>query len=539
MTRMSFAMKTLMMILVLAAGTLGLIGCEEESTTPDVHDADVTEGDVIHDDLQQDPDVIDAPDDVTVDDVTVDEVQPEEPPPCPAACWTVPGPNPSGLEQIGGPCVVNGDCDYGATCITQSEASYGGRIYTDSYKGWCLLYGPGTTGCDPDVSTTCPDGSSCMYLFKDMGQEYYGCVDSCTPADSSNNLYEYNCGCRPGYECVITSDVCYPGCSNDFECCERWWDANGNNTREASEMNTKDGCTNTCDDGDLFTTGNEALCTVTFSCVNEGDTTNSWSGPCEGDAWCPPDGRCLDEFHYVDDNGVTYFPGGYCLKDACNFVGRGCTDFGGACANWGTDTDPFYACTKPCHFGRDLTDSTYECRTTAGQEQACMPLDTWFSAPTDGSDGVCYPGNCHPTGTGALGAPCTADADCLSPVCAGFCRQFTIPIDPYCSVFCTPAYANLCGGDDGTGKATGVCSYGACWKGCTDTTGDIATNGCDNASLACYTIAELGLTAANISLPPGTTMPTGICFGKCADDAWCDTNWVPGSTCNTTTGKCQ
>ena len=81
------------------------------------------------------------------------------------------------------------------------------------------------------------------------------------------------------------------------------------------------------------------------------------------------------------------------MRDACNYVGRGCSDFGGACANLGTDRNPLYECVGTCHSDRPIYAPDYECRISPGEEQTCIPVDDsfWYTPPADGSDGYCWP----------------------------------------------------------------------------------------------------------------------------------------------------
>lgn len=542
------------MLMLLIYGMLGCNGDNGGEDTQDAKDAP-PEADVQHDEVaQQDPDTIEQTEaeiQEEIIDVTTEDVPGEPLPelPCPAACQQV----PTG-GQIGAPCVSSATCDNGATCIPQSEESFGGRTYTDFYKGACILYGPDPTGCDPEVPTSCPDGSVCEYMGEYMGQTYHGCWDSCIPADTSRNLYDYNCGCRPGYACDITAAVCFPGCSNNNECCERWWDLNGDGNRQPDEVVAKEGCTNTCDDGGLFSGGSETLCSATFNCINNGDPTNHIGGPCEGDAWCPADGRCLDAFRYSDDPADPTFPGGYCIKDGCNYVGRGCTDQGGACADLGSADDHFYTCVQPCHFGRHITDDNYECRKTSGQEYACFPqipsytgYNFWYTAPADGSDGWCWPGNFHPTGTGDLGDSCTKDEDCAfaSEFGIGFCAQFSsIPMSPFCSAQCNDTVARnmaICGGDiapddPANNTAKGACFSGLCWEGCDQPGAALGSNGCSLPDNACY---PASMFSTSLVVGNGLTAPQGICIPKCINDTWCSNMWSIATTCNTTSGVCE
>ena len=537
--------RLLLLTLVFAVGAAAA-ACDDGSSTTDTGtDMDVTQDDMLFDpdaDMDAPPPDADVPVDPGGDDGVAPDITPDIDPDltCPASCQTG---VPAG-GQIGAACVSHDTCEFGSQCSFEETEFFDSRLYVGNPGGQCLIIGAGTEGCDPDVAATCPAGSVCLYAGESMGQEYYGCFDACEPVDTAGNQYAYNCGCREGYECSITSNACFDGCSNDGQCCERWWDLNGDFARGTDEVVAKAGCTNTCDNGGLFDDppGNPGICAVSFSCVNEGDSSNSWGGPCEGDAWCPPDGRCLDAYHYSDPDTGPYWPGGYCIKDACNYAGRGCSEHGGACANLGSTDDPFYACVGTCHFGREVTAGDYECRSSpAGEEQACRPVeaDFWHSAPGGGIDGFCWSGSFHEGGA-AVGATCAEDDDCISPFGIGSCIQFTgITAPSFCSAQCSATSAaahNICGGDGGDGTATGGCWSYMCWESCETPDAAPGSNGCSQADMACYNAELFG---EYLAVYGGLTAPAGICIPKCIDNAWCADFFGPTmGTCNTESGVC-
>lgn len=449
---------------------------------------------------------------------------------CPIECLTVPT---SG--EVGASCVSDTDCSGVADCWEETSQHFRGEVYVSDPGGQCIPLGSGTSVCDPDDPSSCPSGSTCIYFGSAMGTDYHGCMDTCIPADSSNRPYPFNCGCREGYNCDLVLETCMSGCSNDRECCERWWDLDGDFQRDAGEVVERAGCTNSCNNTPA------GLCQATHDCVNNGDPANVWSGPCEGNPWCPPDGRCLDEFHYTDSDGSPLLPGGLCLKDACDLVGRGCSDHAGGCLNVGTASDPFWACVGKCHFGRNIGDADYECRTTAGQEHACRPVESssWNTLPADGSDGFCWPGN-FPGGAGETGAACADSSTCVSPYGLGNCQEFTgITAAPFCSAECIQLSAEnyaICGGDDGTGTAGGVCWSEICWEGCNNPGGNLGSNGCTQPSdLACYPMAMF----TDVYKDSVSAMPAGMCIPRCTNNAWCLDFWGMSLACNTTSGVCE
>ena len=477
--------KLLILTLVFAVGALGW-ACDGDGNGGD--DA-VDDQDVIGDDVpaEVDPDADDVvPDegDDPIGDPSEEDVEDEDAIvyPCPSTCHTTPAPG-----EIGAECTSHDQCDFGAMCYTEDIEFFNSEMYVNNPEGQCMLIGAGSEGCDPDVPATCPPGSVCLYAGESLGQEYYGCFDACEPVDTSGNPYEYNCGCRVGYSCSITSAACFDGCSNDRYCCEVWYDYNGDYARASDEVFEKEGCTNVCDNGGLYDepSTDPGLCAVTFECINDGDESNIWGGPCMGDAWCPPDGRCLNPYHYADEEGVPYWPGGYCIKDACNYVGRGCTEFDGACGNLGSTDDPFYACVTPCHFGRNLGDEDFECRTTEGEEQACWPTDStfWHTPPAGGEDGFCWNSNftaglcidndSDPLNCGECGAACRSDMICDTGECA--CPGSLTDCDGACVATDTIAY---CGDCDTTCRDDQVCDAD---DGCVCPEGDIE---CDSVCVS-------------------------------------------------------
>ena len=360
------------------------------------HESDSSE--VSHDGLTEDQEEYDSPtEDIPFDELKEPELTP--PPdvgtedfhddedeghvdPCQSYCQRAPE-----AEEIGAACLVDETCGYGATCYTDDFEFFMGEMYINNPGGQCLIMGPGSSGCDLNKPSTCPIGATCVYVGSYGGEAYYGCLDACRAVDSADNVYAFNCGCRVGYQCDLVHHVCKSGCNHDRECCERWWDLNGDLLRSEDEVVVKKDCSNVCDNGGLYDDPpyDPGLCAVSFACINDGDFTNEWGGPCEGDAWCPPNGRCLDAFHHD-------IPCGICIKEACHYVGRGCEEFGGACANLGSEPHPYFACVKPCHTGRTADDPDFECRAGRGCEQACVPLGSrsWHETPGDGSDGYCW-----------------------------------------------------------------------------------------------------------------------------------------------------
>jgi hypothetical protein len=494
------------------------------------------------------PDIVPEQLDIQVEELTVDcppleifegcELAAEdagvEPAECPESCAVV----PTGGD-IGAPCVHGGDCNFGASCWVEQAEFYNGEIYITNSYGACVLYGVGVEGCDPDIPATCPSGSRCIFLGSGVGGDYYGCLDECAPLDSSMTPYDCNCGCREGYECLLGERICLSGCFNDRECCEIWWDLDGDFSRSSDEVEEVEGCTNVCDDEPA------GLLQATYRCINHGDPTNRWSGPCRGDPHCPPDGRCLDEFHYGSGTGGPLFPGGICIKDYCDVVGRGCSEYGGGCVNIGTWADPYPTCLGLCHVGLEPTDPGYECRTTPGQEHACFPAppERWSSPPGCGYDGYCFTGN-FPGGSRDMGDQCVNDSECPSALGLGFCYQISgAPTPGFCSAYCNQRLAEcneICGGNDAAGFASGACLYhsyygGVCLEACSAPEAPPGSNDCSISSMACYPSSML---SDSLTHSLAALMPPGVCIPGCSDDDWCLAFWGMTLHCDTTSGVC-
>jgi hypothetical protein len=454
---------------------------------------------------------------------------------CPIGC-TEPPDCPSGPPDgiMGGPCVRAGDCESGADCYTETVESFDGELYISWMGGSCVLSGGGSEGCDPADPETCPDGSVCIYLGDYMGYEWHGCFDACSPADASGTPYDWACGCREGYSCNLSYGACFPGCSNDRECCELWNDANGDGRRERDEVTFFPDCDGTCDN-DL---GPD--CMASYTCIYAGDDEARIGSPCEQDFQCTPGGMCLSGLWTDPYTGEPYYPGGYCTIMDCQLDGRDCAPHGGVCANMGSFDSPSYMCLVPCEVGTSPETPGYPCRTApAGEVQACMPVweGTFIEEPPAGMDGYCWFGN-FPGGSKGLGETCSGDGECASPLGLGMCIDY---FDG--SVFCTTSCNEkvviedqICGPVGSDGVATGVCAWNMCWQGCNSLDQPPGANGCTGAGMACSPLYLLGSTTY---VPEGAARPQGLCLPPCDSDAWCHTYFGPSRTCDTVTRSCR
>jgi hypothetical protein len=527
---------SLILAVACAAAVFPIVGCSDDDVASDdggrddardAADADAAAADADADAADADADAADA--DADGDGETTD--------PCgPGNC-----PNDPTDGPIGTVCLEDTDCESGFTCEAETVAVYDGESYINNPGGYCDTWGFGAAGCDPNVADSCPTGSSCIYFGTSptTGETAYGCMDSCSAASSTGTPWTNNCDCRDGFECSITAEVCFSGCSNNRECCEVWHDGEGgaaDGVRQPAEVTllTADQCTDTCDP-------------CTYACTTNGCPGGDCAvgGPCEYDSACPAMNRCLDEFRYyqtaADGTRIPYFPGGMCIQDRCDLNGRECP-VGSGCYNGGTATDPYYACYIPCNTGSEPGDTAYPCRDAGvvGEpdegDYACNPVfdpaADWFDGTTE--DGFCYPGN-FTGGTTAIGDACLIDSDCVSPLGLGVCANSSAPA--FCAVRCNAnsGAAGVCGGADAGGVAVSTCFSGLCWESCDTAGGTLGANGCTQAGMACYPLTLFGTYTY---VGPGQTKPAGICLPGCTSDTSCSDFWGIAGACNTTTGVC-
>jgi len=422
----------------------------------------------------------------------------------------------------------------GADCYSETYENFDGETYVYWQGGSCVLSGAGSDGCDPLLPSTCPDGSVCIYLGTYMGYEWHGCFDACTPADPSDVPYDWACGCREGYACNLAAGACFPGCSNDRECCELWSDTNADGRRSPGEVTFYPDCEGTCDNDMGWD------CQATYECVYPGNPDAVIGDPCEHDYQCTPGGTCLSALYTDPVTGDPYYPGGYCTAMDCQYVGRGCTDWGGVCANMGGEGYTSYMCVKPCDVGTSPETPGYKCRGTPLDEaQACRPVwpGTFIEDTPSGEDGFCWYGN-FPGGSKTLGETCRGDGECASPFGLGSgIDYFGSPW--FCTVSCSETLVNentICGGADSEGVATGVCTWNMCWQGCPDLDAPQGENGCAGEDMAC---TPLYVSGSVTYVPEGASRPQGLCMPACSSDEWCRTYFGPSRSCDPDTHACR
>jgi hypothetical protein len=244
-------------------------------------------------------------------------------------------------------------------------------------------------------------------------------------------MFRSNCDCRAGYACHSLLHICYPGCTNNRECCEIWRDAPPENgIREDGEVTPVTPCEGECS-------------LATGLCIYPGNPDNVLGGPCEHASQCPWESTCYSEY---DVPGLV---GGACLREHCNLEGRECDDTSG-CARIGYLGRDLYACVTPCRVGTEPGDRAFTCR----PEMACYPTPGFLEPPValPEADGYCWIGVWNDVGEDMLYQECTEDIQCYSPHGLGFCLTGAGDRG-YCSVFgCRhPEIEDECGrGPDGT-----------------------------------------------------------------------------------------
>ena len=441
----------------------------------------------------------------------------ETAPACLAECANDPPDNP-----IGTPCLDDADCESGLTCWPESTVLWDGLAYVTWTGGYCTWTGTGDAGCNPYDPASCPDGSTCLEFGQWMGLRYTGCIDRCSAASYDGVPWNDNCDCRNGYACELASELCLSGCSHDRECCELWIDANENWRRNVGEVTLLDAsrCLDTCDP-------------CTFACTRRGCPGGDCAigDPCEHDADCPPQATCWTEQYGP--------PGGMCLLQRCDLVGRECPS-GSGCANLGSILEPYFICMVPCEAGSAPGDPGYACRDVepagpSAGDHACMPSDAsaWFDGT--GSSGYCSAGN-FPGGDLPFGAMCTADEECMSPDGLGLCATWLGP--GFCSAMCNEQTARegVCEIDPSAPTATGACFSRVCLETCETPGGLLGGSGCGSPTMACYDATGIG---AYLWVAEGRDPPAGYCYPACGSDRFCSEIWGAGYVCDLPSGVCS
>jgi hypothetical protein len=427
-------------------------------------------------------------------------------------------PEPS---DAGDPCVVDLDCELGFFCVKAVNGWPG---------GYCLAGGPlvdvGISyACDPADASSCPRGSTCAYGgTSGLGDPVFYCFRSCVISDA-NPWDASSCGCRDGYECHFTSEICVPGCepeASDEFCCKYWADLDGDWIDDGpTEHIDVPGCTATCDPD-------------SFRCVHPGDDGAEFGDRCRLDQDCPANGVCLRE---RDADGIAggshIHDGGYCIRYGCQLAGRECADqcrlIPRSVTYRRTPEEATPACVDTCTIapeGADPFAHHPDCRDGYGCHALADSRDL-------AQNGYCWTGETLTADrVNNAGAACTWDYDCFTPFGQGLCLEeatsgwtggvCAIQACDYAGmdVYCPMPEDKIC-------EPQGPGELSLCLERCDDPGGGKGPlHGCSRDDYACY--------------PSALGDGSGVCYPACEFSAFCrDFFGLEGANlCDRDTGLC-
>ncbi len=127
--------------------------------------------------------------------------------------------------DVGRPCTSALGCLHSPVCIGEESGMLGGLgdpiighpdggtavPYASWVGGYCTTAPIDPDACDPDLEETCPCGVCVATGDDDAGVSARVCAAACEPSVTENE-------CRDGYECVLGTGACLPGCSSDDQC---------------------------------------------------------------------------------------------------------------------------------------------------------------------------------------------------------------------------------------------------------------------------------------------------------------------------------
>jgi hypothetical protein len=338
-----------------------------------------------------------------------------------------------GIDICDGDCgIVGGRCGGDRQC--ELELPGGSRLaltcLTDQ-DGWVDGYcvgmprAIGEHTCDPEDDRTCPEdqrGVCVVDTFNDVSYCYRGCEVT------DENWTDTNCGCRDGYECDVSGEICVPGCRTeqpgmDDDCCRRWEDANEDGSRTENELIDIEDCASTCDPN-------------TFRCTNDGLEGAAIGGACLSNLDCTVNGRCLNErgIGQPNDDRIV-FEGGYCILDACDLDGRECPGDSN-CVNLGDNDEPNWLCLGACTVADNRMVDAF-----ADHNPACRDSYGCSGDPDLGGNDACD-----------ADGDCDAGVTCIGGVCNGngYCWTLAERLAPHIRFCDLVAYPGLtgCPGDD-------------------------------------------------------------------------------------------
>ncbi|MCC7542425.1 MAG: hypothetical protein IT379_39770, partial [Deltaproteobacteria bacterium] len=353
---------------------------------------------------------------------------------------------------VGTACTTTADCrgtpaaiptSAGATCIPEGRevVTVGDTTWTQVgwSGGYCIdHYGiaSATGSCSPRDDRTCDACSRCVPLANDPTHGLlYACVRRCDPA--IGDWRTTRSGCREGYQCHLTEQLCVPGCSSDEECRATFLDANANFLRDPGETTIDPTSVARCD----ATTGR---------CVDlPFDPAATFGGPCTDARDCPEDGLCI----------AGWPGGGSCGRVGCTLPGRECGGGAVCFAPFGSVATGM--CLDDCTVG-DETDPSRVVG-SGGGDPDCRVAGYRCQSLDGSARGGCLPGGFNDIVEPNVGAECTSHTECWSPYgngeCLrargrGYCTVTQCGITPFAigaageSLVCPPG--TICEGDPAT-----------------------------------------------------------------------------------------
>lgn len=325
----------------------------------------------------------------------------------------------SGSGTPGSACVVARNC-LGAPC--RESVTLGASLLNEdgsvARTAVLELFGQGACGaaCDGADPGGCGECGVCTTTLPALGSripfaavsDIDGvCRTRCVASDDDP-------GCaRQGYACDPETLACVDRCTSDAAC-------------QALYV-VEDGVGRFLDLGDESGGYCDAL---TGRCRTHGRPDAQFGDPCTRDGQCMEDGACLRPNDGRD---------GYCTRAACRHDPALCP------ADWGCDQRGLgperSACRPACRVGQEY-GTPAALGVDGGSPDCGVGLScVWHGGGTEVPDGVCQPGRYTAVLEPNIGASCTSDAQCWSPLGYGYCAY--LDLDTVDSGICTIAHCAL------------------------------------------------------------------------------------------------
>ena len=149
------------------------------------------------------------------------------------------------------------------------------------------------------------------------------CLQTCTASLTESE-------CTPGNNCLLGTNVCFPGCNSDAECRIARQETNGIEDLQTpadcmADASACGGDVNNFDELVYSEVGNPVCSTDSFRCSFTGTAGAEAGDTCTIDTDCEDDGDCIN---FTNDDGTPAWPGNYCTKFRCDLAGRECAGDG-------------------------------------------------------------------------------------------------------------------------------------------------------------------------------------------------------------------